>query len=345
MAKKKDKKAAAKRRAKSKQQKQKKRKLKLVRQQRQEEYSDYPLAPTPAMSDIEVPEGFRTVSMIEAIMEFGKALIVDDMKDDPEELNKVFGIANSIWNYEAALNGGFEGEQELQEIRNDILGKMENLLEIDPVEGEEVLQNMVERKQYLFPSDIQPEYPMTMYIRKEVSQLITPFNYGGLRFSEEPIPPDERDQAVIDKIREMDRYVVETDDYDEELENLFFPMAEELQERYEHWLNEKGMSVWSQTFAANLDIFLNFIYYYTHDDLVMLKLVPPEYFAQFFFDYLLRKVITEPQEYVVYPPAVKFFYKYLHEKGYIHQEMSKIIADVIDQIEPEFIEVLRERFS
>ena len=278
-------------------------------------------------------------------MEFGKALMIDDMEGDIDELNKVFGIASSIWNYEIALDKGFEDEEALHEMKNDILSNMKNLLEIDPVEGEEVLQNMVERKRFLFPSDIQPNYPMTMYVRNEVSHLITPFNYGGLHFLEEPIPPDERDQAVIDKIGELDRYLIETDDYDEELENLYFPMAEEAQERYEHWLNEKGLSHWGQRFAANLEIFLNFIYYYTHDDLVMLKLVPPEYFAQFFFDYLLRKVITEPQEYVVYPPAVKFFYRFLHEKDYIHEEMSKIIINVIDEMEPEFIDVLRKRFG
>ena len=122
-------------------------------------------------------------------------------------------------------------------------------------------------------------------------------------------------------------------------------MEERVKERYEIWLDEKGLNEWSQTFASNLELFLNFIYRYMHDDLVILKSAPLEYLEEFFFDYLLRKLITEPHEYVIYEPTLKFFYMFLQEKGYMDELESKGIIQIIDEMEPEFIGVLRARFG
>ena len=79
-------------------------------------------------------------------------------------------------------------------------------------------------------------------------------------------------------------------------------MEEAVKQLYEEWVNQKGATEWSQTFVFNLELSPNFIYRYMHDDLVILKSVPPEYFEEFFFDYILRKLITESHEYVIYAP-------------------------------------------
>ena len=57
----------------------------------------------------------------------------------------------------------------------------------------------------------------------------------------------------------------------------------------------------------------------------------------------IRKVMIEPHEYADWPPALKLFYMFLAEKGYIKD--PERITEMIDEIEPHFIEILRNRFS
>ncbi|MBW2054219.1 MAG: hypothetical protein JRF62_10610 [Deltaproteobacteria bacterium] len=72
-------------------------------------------------------------------------------------------------------------------------------------------------------------------------------------------------------------------------------------------------------------------------------MVPDIYFLEFFEDFLLRKMMVEPMEYVYGPPALKLFYRFLHEKGYLDNPEDMIRK--IDKLEPYFIEVLRKQFS
>ena len=47
-------------------------------------------------------------------------------------------------------------------------------------------------------------------------------------------------------------------------------------------------------------------------------------------------MMAAPAEYILWPPALKLFYLFLHEKGYLNNS-DKIIGQ-IDKIEPYFIE-------
>ncbi len=51
----------------------------------------------------------------------------------------------------------------------------------------------------------------------------------------------------------------------------------------------------------------------------------------------------EPHEHVDWPPALKLFYNFLYEKKYL--EDIDFIIDIIDNLEPRFIDVLKNRFS
>jgi len=59
----------------------------------------------------------------------------------------------------------------------------------------------------------------------------------------------------------------------------------------------------------------------------------------------LRKLIAEPHEYVLYPPALGFFNKFLLEKGCIAKSTSKDLIGTIDKIEPHFIAMFYESDS
>jgi len=80
-----------------------------------------------------------------------------------------------------------------------------------------------------------------------------------------------------------------------------------------------------------------------HDDVLIIKTVSDPYWMEFFEDFLIRKMMAEPPEYIFWLPALKLFYRFLHEKGYLNNP-DKIIRR-IDKIEPYFIDVLKHQFS
>jgi hypothetical protein len=332
MTKKKDKKSIEKRRAKAQEKK------RATRASKSKQALTTQVVKRPPMADIEAPLGFRTVSFSQASMEYMKPLMDDGVVANMKELNELATISSSLWNYTIDLEEGkSDSENEAK-----ILGQIKIKLSMNDQEARELFQKMIDRKRHLFPTEIQPKALPFMFIRKELSHVIAPFNYGGLSFSAEPIPPDDHDQEAIEKITRMDRHIIEGTDYDE-WEDFYFSMEEAVCDRFENWLNEKGATEQSQGFASNLELFLNFVYRYAHDDLVTPKAIPPRYLDEFFFDYLLRKLVTEPHEYVAFTPTLKLFFRFLHEKLYLPDAWSAI--QCIDKMEPEFINVLRKRFG
>jgi hypothetical protein len=339
MAKKKDRKAVEKRRAKSRQEKQKKRRLKFVQQRHSGESHDEDF-----LSDVvwegSAPKGFRAVSISQALVEFGKPLM-DRLGDDPEALNSALNISTAIWNFGFMLE---ERDEEGQKrALHSILENIESTLELDEHAAAELFKGMMERKEHLFPEDIQPGTPMRVFMRKEVSHVITPFDYEGLEYARDPIPPDEHDRNAIAKMEELDRYISDGAEYDE-WEDLYLAMEEAVQDRFEKWLEEKNLAEWSRLFIDELEPFLDYIYRY-QDDPVILRLVPPVDIEDFLFDYLLRKVVAEPHEYAGYPAMLKFFYEFLQEKGYIGKPESLSRIAAINEMEPDFIDELRVEFS
>jgi len=182
----------------------------------------------------------------------------------------------------------------------------------------------------------------SLFVRKEVNYLIRPFDYSKLKISDEKIPPDKKDVELVGNIRHLDRLMESQTDWDE-IEDLLHQTEDQALKQFEKWLGLKGVAEDVSRFSERLDIFLDFVYGYMHDDIVLLKSVGRRYFLEFFEDYLLRKMMVEPHEYTDWPPALKLFYRFLHEKGYIEDLAASI--SFIDQIEPNFITILRKQFS
>jgi hypothetical protein len=179
-------------RAKSRQERQMDRHLKLVKEKCKEE-ADLHFTPPQLIADIEVPDGFRGVSISQALMMFAKPLMDNAGDCDFERFNEIFIISILIWNYEILER---EGLNRAGEIKKKIIAAMGGILGLRVAESEELLQKMLDRKRNLFPEDIQPDHPI-MFMRKELSHLIVSFNYDGLKYSAEPVPPDEHDYAAI----------------------------------------------------------------------------------------------------------------------------------------------------
>ena len=291
----------------------------------------------PAISDIATPAGFRAVGMSQGLLEYAKPImdyIEKGVVDDP---NDAFQLAMPIWNYDISLE-----ENDFAINKKDLIKQIGKILKINSQQSAEFFEMMMQRKKDLFPKEIQPDNPMTMFIRQEEHYLISMFNYGSLNISEEIYTPGKKDEQLIQLIDQMDEYIAEGTDY-MEWEDFYFKLEEKCKEGFKKWLIFKGATEFCEVFPNNVEIYLNFIYRYMHEDEINLKTVTPIYIEEFFVDHVLRKVMAKPHEYIEWPPAVKLFYNFLNEIGYL--EIPQKIIKLLDKIEPVFIKILKERYS
>ncbi len=326
----------AKRRAKSNQIKSRK-KLRLVKSHRE---PDVQVMYRPGITDMGAPPGFRAINMSQAVLEYGKPLEQYIKMDSKDGINILMQSAMLLWNYANSVQRGKEDEKE----GKDIIDILRRTFRLEYSEANEMVKRMVERFDYLFPLDKQQKerFGPFMFIRKEIRTIIRPFDYSQLTLSTDIIPSDEKDKKVIERINKFDSYVEAKADY-EDYEKLLLELKEECMKQFKKWLVDKRLSEEIISLYDCINIYFDFIYGYMHDDIVLLKSVPPVYFEEFFRDFLLRKMYVEPNEYVYWPPVLKLFYRFLYEKGYF--ENPDYFIKEIDYIEPHFIEVLGKQFT
>jgi len=313
----------------------KKRKLQLVKSRSKQQTQ---IVYRPGLPHMGAPEGFRSISMSQAIMEYAKP-IMSFVENNEIKLDDAMQISMLFWNYSISVEKGNEDEKS----EKKILKVLRKNLRLDKEEAHNLFKKMVERHGYLFPQEIQPKPGIPfMFIRKEISYLINPYDYSKLVLSNEIIPPDQNDRDVMNKIEKLDSFIHQEAEYNE-YENLFHSLKDECEKQFEKWLIAKELKEDAQNFSSCLHIYFDFIYGYMHDDILTLKSVSDIYFLEFFEDFLLRKMMAEPNEYIYWPPALKLFYQFLHEKGYLNH--PKKIIKKIDKVEPYFIDILKKQFS
>jgi len=322
---------------KSKTQKKKKTPKTRLRVVRKPAAPDVEFMDAPSLGDIQAPSGFRVVSHSQAMMEYASPVLEGAEYQDMNELNERMQIAMKIWNHSIA--GEIIGPRfSEKEIIHDI-GKA---LKISKQQAAEFFKEMIERKSYLFPEELQQKGVAFMVMRKEMSHIIAPFDLERINLSDKPILPDKDDRKFVNNLIKLDAFIMRRADYDE-YEDLFTSVREGSTEIFDKWLIAKGVEESRQELVWFPETLCNFVYGYLHEDVFVLNSIPPGYLAVFFSDYVLRKVVIEPHMYTYIPASIKLFYKFLSEKKYLDNPVPMISA--IDEIEPHFIEILRERFG
>lgn len=299
--------------------------------------SDVQYIERPPISAIEAPPGFRTVSMSQGLMEYARPLLDFVDKGIVKHPDDVIQFAVFLWNYDISAERG-----DVTVDKQDMIKQLQKSLKINAEECTEFFEMMIQRNENLFPKDIQPDDPMTMFMKKEQLHLIDEFNYDSLNISEEILTPTNEDSKLVRLLNQIDVSIIEGKEYDD-WEEQYFEMEERCKDRFKSWLKFKGVQKYSEDFSYNVEIYLNFIYRYGHDDDLTLKTVTSIYIEEFFIDHVFRKVIVEPHEYVLWSPALKLFYVFLKEIDY-HERPEKVIK-LIDKIEPMFIDMLKKRYS
>jgi len=249
-------------------------------------------------------------------------------------MNDALQVGLLLWNQTLP-----EVPEAMRQSRGEIVTQIETTLQMNRQEADAFYDQMIERKTYLFPDEIQPEgMTMTMFIRKEVEYLITPFEESQLNLSDEIIPPNRDDDGFLNALEQLDTLIDFGDD-DGDWESDFFEMKDLCCERYYHWLRAKGVpETFSDPFSACIEPYLTFIYQY---DTCSVLDVWPYAIEEFFMDWLMRKVMVKPPEYTQWPPALRLFYRFLSEKGYLDDPEPMLKG--LYAIEPEFIALVKQR--
>ncbi len=333
---KKNKKEIVKRQAKAKDKAKKKRQIRLVKP------PQTVMVRPPIIEMGAAPKGFITISHSQAIMEYAKPLM-EESSENLDDLNRKMELASSLWNLATSKQKN-EPDQYAVWLKKVTTG-VPSVLNLAGEAADRFIEEMVERHIHLFPEEIQPAPPsMFMYMRKDASYLIRPFDYSRIGFKvESNIAPDEEDLRFIGKIKELDDHMRQGTNYDV-YEALAIAVEDESAPLFKKWLIAREFEDDPEEYVRCADIYITFIYRYMHDDLILLKSVPDEYLFEFFEDFLLRKVMCKPFEYLYWPPSLKLFYRFLGEKGYTSPSETADMIGALEAIEPHFLEILQKRY-
>ena len=293
----------------------------------------------PYFSDIAAPEGYIAVSSSQAMMKYGEPVM--DMLESKklEDINEVFGVVTLIWNYAISLNNKLlEGDTKKE--KAEIIRTMRKKLLIDKSEADDFLELMIKRKNRLLPHDIQPLGTMTMYMLKEKEYDLEAFDYALIEKVDKHYVATNDDKDLKRDLNKFDLKVLNLD-YDE-WEKDFFEISERCEVSYENWLDFHEIGEYKEDFPSDIHLFLDFLYRYGHDENVSLKNISFAIFDEFFSDFLLRKVMVDPDEYPRWFPAIKLFYEHLQDIGYV-ENINEIIK-TLNGVEPGFVKTLQTRY-
>jgi len=292
---------------------------------------------TPSISEFDAPEGYRAVSMTQAMMEYAKPVMEILKPDAMPEMNEAFQIAMALWNHALDVERNTESHN-----RDMLIALVSKELNMNRRKSDEFITRMADRKRTLLPSDIQPKNPRIMFIKKEGHVLIPEFDYDSLTLSGEAFIPDNEDKELLAMLHRMDKHIRYGNDYGE-WEKFYNKCMDACKSRFKNWMICKGMDRYQEDFPFNIQVYLDFVYTYRHRDKITLKSITSDYFQEFLCDFVLRKVLLEPHDYIQFPPTLKTFYLFLPEIGYM--EDAETIIESIDETEPRFINVLRKMYS
>lgn len=290
----------------------------------------------------ETPAGFRAVRMGEAMMEFAKAMIKHPDIKGLESLEETIGLAMPLWNYAIATEQGNVNAS----MRSTCCEVLQLACTINQQEAEELIDKMVILKNEMFPPDVQPQGSPIMFMRKGVRHIIAPFNYDRLILNDEVLPETEDGRRLLDLLADLDRVKLDSaDDGDyESWQEKYHAMKNQCGITFKAWLDGKGVTdELNEEFVYLATFFVNFVYQYSHDDTGILRNTDDLFFEDFFYDFVLRKVMMEPNEHVNWIPALRLFFIFLAEKGYIDDASHYVIP--LDTFEEPFLQLLRKEYG
>jgi hypothetical protein len=146
----------------------------------------------------DVPPGFRPLSMTQALLEYAAPLMAYVEDGTVQDPNDALQVGLLLWNSTLP-----EAPVAVRQSQREIVTHIEATFHMGRQEAEAFFDHMIARKAYLFPDEMQPAGSMTMFMRKEVEYLITPFAESQLHLSDQLVPPDRDDQIWLDALHQL----------------------------------------------------------------------------------------------------------------------------------------------
>jgi len=188
--KKKDKKSTVKKIAEAQHRKKQKRKLRLIKTKSKPEPK---YVAHPPMAAVDAPQGFRAVSMSQAVMEYSKSIFNFNDPESIGDMNQALQLTSLLWNYGIATESGNVDEKMIKEI----LDVIQPIWHVEKDEAQNLLDKFATIRNTMFPPDVQIKGSPMMFMRKEMSNLIAAFNYKELELSETVLHPDAKDETPL----------------------------------------------------------------------------------------------------------------------------------------------------
>ena len=143
------KRGVAKRRSKAREKAKKKRTLRLVKSSPASKPQVISRAGLPHLG---APEGFRSISFSQAMMDYAKPLM-ELVEGYEEDFQGAMDAAMVLWNYALSVE---EGQRD-KTMEKDILEALKACFHLNQSQAEALFTKMIERRSYLFPPDKQPK--------------------------------------------------------------------------------------------------------------------------------------------------------------------------------------------
>ena len=280
------------------------------------------------------PEGFRAVPFLDALMAIAEPLREFARAENEQAAERLMSVMMDIWNFTLP---GVPAHQ--KKTCDELIERLCDAYYLDETDAEELLDDIIERKAHLLPDEIQPDDPQIMFLRNEQECQITPIDDARITFQVAALPVTPEDDALLQQLRRLDGMLADGEAF-ERWETLYFDAERACGERFFEWLNAKGVQEeYANAFPYCIEVFLNFIYRHNAGTLEILQYHELE---DFLLHHLARAVEIRPEDYLFWLPAIRFFYHFLGEKGYLNNPQHMI--QMMNSIEPEFLAYLKEIF-
>ncbi len=295
----------------------------------------------PGDLDVQAPEGFRAAGMSQALMEYIQPLL--DRAEESVDMNQLMSLGTMVYNLAQARERGETPDNPPE----NVLLRLGGILGLGARDSSNLLQEMIQRKQYLIPEELQTNLSGNIMFVRKTQSLEIPEPYPDDLVPDPVVPEQSQDVtellSCLDRLEACREEKKEPSDWEESLRN-----AQDLAgDCFAEWLSACGKEGDISTLRQFIVMYIEFAYCYQPPDEADLGLdVSFIWLKNFFFRHLPPKIYLEdPTELAYAPAAISLFHSYLYLIGWLKEERAQIKAGEILDLQRRFWDMLRKRYS
>jgi hypothetical protein len=292
--------------------------------------------PPDDFGDSDALEGFRPISIAQAMMEYGRPLVESLAPQNADDMEGAQLMVSTLWNLAISIERG----ETSNDSREKVVRAFAEVLEQPEDQVDAMVQVMLDRKTWLFPPDLQPDMSMLMIMRKEERHDITFVTEASLLAGDPAYSANDDDNALHDQLVDLDLKIANEDDGDE-WQDALNDVKEEADRRFRAWLEPRVAAEHLDDLLFVVNLFMDFAYFFLGCSMTSLR---QQDFEEFFLEFILQKVnLDDPTCMEKWPAALKLFYSFLADVGYVDDAQSA--RSHIDSVHEVYTDSLRKFYG